>query len=219
MYSAKLKGIFELLYGSYGPQRWWPAETRFEMIVGAILTQSVAWSNVEKAIANLKNAGVLDPAKMLALPDDELALMIRSSGYYRVKARKIKAFLEHLREHYQYDLDQFLSSSVKALRDELLSIYGMGPETADSIVLYAAFKPVFVVDAYTKRLLHRLGLASSDATYESVQSIFHDNLPLDTELFQEYHALIVQVGKSTCQKKPRCASCPLSSMCSFHDEG
>lgn len=211
--SRLLLDIYERLLAHYGPQHWWPAQTPFEVIIGAILTQSVAWSNVEKAIVNLKDARALEPAVLHALPVDQLARLIRPAGYYNAKARKIKAFVAHLHERYRYDLDVLLSQEVEALRHELLSIYGIGPETADSIILYAAGKPVFVVDAYTRRLLSRLGLVSKTIGYDELQAIFEDNLPPRTSLFQEYHALIVRHAKSTCRKQPICALCPLLSLC------
>lgn len=213
--SEVLLQIYERLLHHYGPQYWWPAQTRFEIIIGAILTQSVSWSNVEKAIANLKAAQALDPDVLHALPIDELARLIRPAGYYNAKARKIKAFAAHLHEHYECDLDALLSRETQALRHELLSVHGIGPETADSIILYAAGQPVFVVDAYTRRLLSHLGLASSYINYNDLQAIFEDNLPNQASLFQEYHALIVRHAKSTCRKRPLCVACPLLSICRF----
>ena len=215
--------VYERLLHHYGPQHWWPAQTRFEIIIGAILTQAVAWSNVEKAIANLKAAQALDPNALVALPVDELAHLIRPASYYNVKARRIQAFVRHLNEHYRGDLDALLSKEVYTLRNELVSIYGIGRETADSIILYAAGRPVFVVDAYTRRLFSRLDLVStpsatlrtSNTDYDELQAIFQDNLPSQVSLFQEYHALIVQHGKSLCRKSPLCTDCPLSSMCGF----
>jgi endonuclease-3 related protein len=207
--------IYERLLQHYGPQHWWPAQTCFEIIIGAILTQAVTWSNVEKAIANLKAAQALDPTALVALPVDELAYLIRPAGYYNVKARRIQAFVTHLNEHYKCDLEALLSKEVQALRNELVSIYGIGRETADSIILYAAGQPVFVVDAYTRRLFSRLDLISTNADYGDLQATFQDNLPSQVSLFQEYHALIVQHGKSMCRKRPLCTDCPLSSMCGF----
>jgi endonuclease-3 related protein len=212
---GRLLDAYECLLRYYGPQHWWPAETRFEIIVGAILTQSVAWSNVEKAIANLKAAQALNPAVLDALSVDELAWLIRPAGYYNAKARKIKAFVAYLREHYQYDLDVLFTKEVDALRNELLAIHGIGPETADSIVLYAAGKAVFVVDAYTRRLASRLGLVSNDISYGDLQAAFENNLPHQTPIFQEYHALIVRHAKLICRKIPLCEACPLLSMCEF----
>lgn len=213
--TARLLDIYRRLLRHYGPQRWWPAETRFEMIVGAILTQSVAWTNVEKAIANLKAAGALEPAVLHSLSMDHLAQLVRPSGYYNVKARKVKAFVEHL-GGYGYDLDALFSQETPALRDELLSIHGVGPETADSIILYAAHQPVFVIDAYTMRLFPRLGLVPEGITYDQIQAFFHENLPRDVALYQEYHALIVQQCKYTCAKKPACTNCPLDAVCQFN---
>ena len=194
--SDLLQEVYERLSDHYGPQNWWPADTRFEIIIGAILTQAVAWSNVKKAIVNLKAAHALEPAALHALPADELAGLIRPVGYYNDKARKIKTFVAHLNDRNQCSLDSLLSKEVDALRGELLSIYGIGPETADSIILYAAGQPKFVVDAYTRRLLSRLGLASDDIDYDDLQVTFEDNLPHQVPLFQEYHALIVQHRKS-----------------------
>ena len=215
MVSDLLHEVYGRLLDHYGPQSWWPADTRFEVIIGAILTQAVAWANVEKAIANLKAAEALEQAVLHAFPTDELARLIRPAGYYNVKARKIKAVVGHLYEHYQYNLDALLSKEASALRFELLSIYGIGPETADSIILYAAGQPRFVVDTYTRRLLSRLGLASDDIDYDDLQGTFEDNLPREVRLFQEYHALIVQHGKSVCRKRPLCLACPLLPICGF----
>jgi endonuclease-3 related protein len=211
--------IYECLLQHYGPQHWWPAQTRFEIIIGAILTQAVAWSNVENAIANLRAARALDPGILHAMPIDELAHLIRPTGYYNAKARKIKAFVAHLHNHYNYDLDALLSKEIQTLRNELLSIHGIGPETADSIVLYAAGQPIFVVDGYTRRLLSRLNLVPSNVNYSELQTTLQDNLPNEASLFQEYHALIVQHGKSTCRRKPLCTLCPLLSICPIPNSG
>jgi endonuclease-3 related protein len=213
--SDLLQEVYERLLARHGPQRWWPADTRFEIIIGAILVQGIAWPNAARAISNLKAAQVLEPAVLHALPTDELAGLIRPAGYYNVKACKLRAVVAHLYEHYQYDLDALFSKETRALRHELLSIYGIGPETADSIILYAAGQPVFVVDAYTRRLLSRLGLVSDDIDYDELQVTFEHNLPHQVALFQEYHALIVQHGKSICRKRPLCASCHLLSLCGF----
>ncbi|MBI2954643.1 MAG: endonuclease [Chloroflexi bacterium] len=184
------------------------------MIVGAILTQSVSWANVTKAIANLKRVDALEPAVLAAMPVGELAQLIRSSRFYNMKAGKIVAFLEHLID-YDYDLDAFFSKDVVALRGELLSIKGVGMETADSIILYGAHKPIFVIDAYTRQLMARLGLVPSQIGYEQLRSFFEINLPSDLSLFQEYHALIVHHCNRTCQKRPSCMGCPLISLCQF----
>jgi endonuclease-3 related protein len=213
--AATLLDLYDRLLRYYGPQGWWPAESRFEVMVGAILTQAVAWSNVEKAVANLKAAQSLDFASLHRLPVEELAPLLRPAGYYNAKARKLKALVTHLHDHYQFDLDVLFSQSLRVLRDELLSIHGIGPETADSIVLYAAGQPVFVVDGYTRRLCSRLGLASDTSGYDDLQALFEDNLPRETELFQEYHALIVQHAKTTCRKQPLCSDCLLLAVCAF----
>ena len=214
-----LSDIYDLLLQHHGPQGWWPAETCFEVMVGAILTQSVAWSNAAKAISNLKSAGLLDPASLHGMPVAELAPLLRPSGYYNAKARKLKALAAHLHDVHGGDLDSMLSQDRNALRAELLTIHGVGPETADSIVLYAAGQPVFVVDGYTRRLLSRLGLVPAQVSYDDLQAVFENNLPPDTPLFQEYHALIVQHAKSTCRKNPLCASCGancvLLDICAF----
>lgn len=208
-----LKEFYAALYAHFGPQDWWPAKTRFEVIVGAILTQNTNWGNVERAIANLKKAGVLTPQKMRAIELTELAGLIRPAGYFNVKARRIGHFLEYLFDNYgsaSSNLTRFLKKDTKTLRTELLSVNGIGPETADSIVLYAAQKAVFVVDAYTKRMFSRHGLVPEDADYAQIQGLFTANLKIDAILFNEYHALIVRTGKEFCKtKKPLCEQCPL----------
>ena len=218
-----LRDFYKALFKSYGPQEWWPAKTRFEVIVGAILTQNTNWANVEKAIRNLKAASVLNPRRMHELSITGLARLIRPSGYFNIKAKRLKAFLNHLFDNYgdEYGngngnayLARFLKKKTDALRRELLSINGIGPETADSILLYAAGKPVFVVDAYTRRILSRHGLiqetSSCKVTYDDMQALFMDNLTRDACVFNEYHALIVMTGKDYCRpKKPLCQRCPL----------
>jgi endonuclease-3 related protein len=184
-------------------------------MVGAILTQAVAWTNVEQAITNLKDAQALDPAVLHALPAEELALLLRPAGYYNAKARKLKALVSHLHQRYGYDLEALFSQSLQTLRSELLAIHGIGPETADSIILYAAGQPVFVIDSYTRRLCSRMGLARDTVGYDELQALFQDNLPHETALFQEYHALIVQHAKTTCRKRPLCTSCGLLAQCAF----
>ncbi|VAV85452.1 Endonuclease III [hydrothermal vent metagenome] len=207
--------FFTALFTAYGPQGWWPAETKFEVIVGAVLTQNTNWGNVERAIANLKEAGVLTPDAMHALTQDSLAKLIRPAGYFNVKAGRLGNFLEHLFNNYgdgEKNLTDFLKKDTEVLRAELLSVNGIGPETADSILLYAARKAVFVIDAYTKRILTRHGLIGDDAGYAEMQALFMDNLEEDSILFNEYHALIVMTGKDYCKtKKPLCDECPLGS--------
>lgn len=209
----RLLEIYQRLLNAFGPQGWWPAQDDFEMVVGAILTQSTAWVNVEKAIANLRSAGMLSPAALDSVPERVLAEMIRPSGYYNAKARKLKAFTDHLRARHGGSLSTLFHVKLPELRRELLSIWGIGPETADSIVLYAARQPIFVVDAYTRRIFSRLALAPPDASYERLQRLFMENLPPSTPLFREYHALLVALGKGICRATPVCPRCPLRDLC------
>ena len=201
------------MYTAYGPQRWWPGETALEIIVGAILTQSAAWTNVEKALSNLTAAGVLSPEGLRTLAEDQLAALIRPSGYFNAKASKLKAFVALLDERYGGDLDRMLGSPVDELRAALLTTHGIGPETADSILLYAVGRPVFVIDAYTRRTFSRLGLRPESDSYHGWQRLFMTALPSDASLFNEYHALIVRHGKEVCRKRPLCARCPLAEVC------
>lgn len=210
--------IYHRLYKAYGPQNWWPGETRFEVIVGAILTQQVSWKNVERAIDALKAEGLMDPIRLLQAPVEKIASLIRPTIYYNQKARKLKAFLEFFENRYRGDLDALFALSTPRLREELLSIRGIGEETADSIVLYAAEKPSFVVDAYTRRILARLGLIGGKESYGKIQELFTENLPQDVELYNEYHALLVRHGKERCRKRtPRCPGCPLGDLCQAAD--
>jgi len=197
----------------YGPQNWWPAQEPFEVIVGAILTQSAAWGNVEKAIANLKSAKALSPGVLRRLPLSELARLIRPCGYYNAKALKLKSFAYWLGNHYTDDLNQLLATDTHDLRQQLLSIHGIGQETADSIILYAANKPIFVIDAYTRRIINRIGLAPDNNSYTAYQAFFMDNLPTDTQLFNEYHALLVCLAKNACRSRPLCQQCCLNNIC------
>ncbi len=213
--SHRLIEIYRILFASYGPQHWWPGDTPFEVIVGAILTQSAAWGNVERAIANLKKAGALNPVSLRQLPVDKLAELVRPSGYYNAKALKLKAFVERLGEAHQDSLDKLFSLNLFQLRNELLSIHGIGPETADSIILYAAHMLIFVIDAYTRRIITRLGISPQQDNYDAFQALFMDNLPPDEKLFNEYHALFVRHGKQACKKKPVCNSCCLKDLCTY----
>ncbi|MFA5375218.1 MAG: endonuclease III domain-containing protein [Dehalococcoidia bacterium] len=213
--AAALNDIYNRLFQRYGPQHWWPGETPFEVIIGAILTQSTAWSNVEKALANLKAEGLIDPEALLSVSIDDLAMLIRPSGYYNAKAAKVKAFIERMHGKYDGNLDVLFALDTASLRQELLSIHGIGPETADSILLYAAHRPIFVIDAYTRRIIGRLGLAPSNDSYESFQRLFMENLPHDEEMFNEYHALFVRHGKEACRKDPLCKSCSLLDICTY----
>ncbi|MDP2931331.1 MAG: endonuclease III domain-containing protein [Chloroflexota bacterium] len=213
-----LQDIYRQLMAHYGPQRWWPAEAPFEVMVGAILTQSAAWTNVEKAIDNLKKAGALSPKALRELSTEDVAGLIRPSGYYNAKAVKLKAFVQWFGENYGDDLDRMAAQNVDSLRKQLLEVHGIGPETADSIILYATNQPVFVIDAYTRRIISRIGLAPDKDTYDAYQRLFMDNLPADTGLFNEYHALLVRLGKDVCRKRPLCAQCVLNRRCGHHHE-
>ena len=212
---ASLKEIYDRLLAAYGPQHWWPADEPFEVIVGAILTQSAAWTNVAQAISNLKAAKALTPAALHDLPLERLAHLIRPSGYYNAKALKLKAFADRLHSRYDGDLGRLFTLDTAALRQELLSIHGVGEETADSILLYAARRPVFVIDAYTRRITSRLGLAPAKDSYGASQALFSQNLPQDEGLFNEYHALLVCHGKEVCRKVPPCTLCCLRALCPY----
>ncbi|MDO8578514.1 MAG: endonuclease, partial [Dehalococcoidales bacterium] len=190
-----LLAIYNRLFTAYGPQHWWPAESPFEVMVGAILTQSAAWKNVEKAITNLKAADALSPQALRRLGLPELAALVRPSGYYKAKARKLKAMAEWLGENYGDDIAKMSTQTTEILREQLLGVHGIGPETADSIILYAANQPVFVIDAYTRRIFDRLGIVPEAKTYAGYKALFMNNLPADKKLFNEYHALLVQLGK------------------------
>lgn len=207
---ARLMAMFEAMRDRLGPSHWWPGDTPFEIAVGAILTQNTAWTNVTKAIANLRTRDFLDPKRMLAMSETDLADCIRPSGSFQVKARRLRNFLFFLQERCDLDLDHLRTEDTATLRAALLQVSGIGPETADSILLYALGHPVFVVDAYTRRILNRHLLVPEDIGYDELQSYFTDVLPLDAALFNEYHALIVRVGKEWCAKKAgKCAACPL----------
>jgi len=207
-----LMRVYYKLHKAYGPRHWWPGETSFEVMVGAILTQNTSWRNVEKAIQKLKGKGVLSPEGLHHLKKSELARLIRSSGYYRIKADRLKSFIDFLFGQYDGDLKRMKNERQEGLREKLLGVKGIGPETADSILLYGLKKPIFVVDAYTKRVFSRHGVISEKASYEEVQKVFMEHLPPDEELFNEYHALIVQVGKMVCKKIPKCDICPLKGI-------
>lgn len=203
-------GMYDAMLEALGPSHWWPGETPFEISVGAILTQNTNWGNVEKAINNLKAADVLEPGAMHALPIGELAELIRPAGYYNIKSKRLFNFLEFLKKEVEYDIGKLKRYTLDELRPKVLGVNGIGPETADCILLYALEFPTFVVDAYTARLLGRHGLAYEDIDYHGLQSIFVDALPEDVALYNEYHALIVRVGKDWCKKKAGlCETCPL----------
>jgi endonuclease-3 related protein len=202
---------FDLLLEAYGPQGWWPGRTRFEIVVGAVLTQGVAWRNVERALAGLRVAGLLTPERMRRAGVREIAARIRPAGYHNQKARALLALLRHLDRRHAGRFDRMLRRPAESLREELLSIRGIGPETADCIILYAARRPVFVVDAYTRRILRRHRLADGDEPYETLRRRFEAELPGDHRIFNEYHALLVRLGKERCRRIPLCSGCPLES--------
>ncbi len=204
--------IYERLYRAFGPQHWWPAETPFEVIIGAILTQNTSWANVEKAIINLNKANLLKPKSLKEISTRRLATFIRSTGYYNQKAKKVKNFIQFLFNNYQGSLKRMFSEDYLILRARLLEINGIGEETADSILLYAGNKPVFVVDAYTKRILGRHNLIEPKASYCEIQNYFMNNLETKATLFNEYHALLVRLGKTICRSKPDCHICPLKNI-------
>lgn len=205
----RLLRLFDALARRFGPQDWWPARSRFEVVVGAILTQNAAWVNAARAVARLRAARALTPAALGRLPRARLEALVRPSGVFRVKAARLAAFVHHLARHHEGRLDRLLRQPVPALRAELLSIPGVGPETADAILLYAAGRPVFVVDAYTRRILARHGLVPPDADYATLQALLMENLPHDPWLFGEYHALLVRTAKDHCRARPHCGGCPL----------
>jgi endonuclease III related protein len=230
-----LLSIFDSLYSAYGPQHWWPVGSRqrasssgpsngrskakiptpldgkaaFEVAVGAILTQNTAWANVEKAIQNLRAAGCLSPEDLRTIPLKRLGQLLRPSGYFNIKAKRLKSFVRFLDNQYGGDIGKMFSEKPHLLRQNLLAVKGIGPETADSILLYAGGIPWFVVDAYTKRIFSRHGLVEDKASYQDLQDLFMMNLPKDTGLYNEYHALVVHLGKEVCRPKPLCEQCPL----------
>lgn len=205
----KLSQFYQAMHAAYGPQHWWPGETPTEVIIGAILTQNTAWRNVEKAIENLKRARALDFAVLADLPIESLAELIRPAGTFQVKARRLKSFVAWLQVSYEGELDRMLAASLPSLREELLSVSGIGRETADAILLYACNLPTFVVDTYTARILCRHGLIDREAGYDEIKDTFESSLPADARLFNEFHALLVQVGKTHCRPRPKCQGCPL----------
>jgi endonuclease III related protein len=202
-----LQELYEKLWQAFGPQGWWPGETPFEVALGAILTQNTNWNNVARVMDRLKAEGRLSARPLMALPEGELAALFRPAGYYNLKARRVKNFLALLQNHYQGSMRSMAEEDLEKLRTQLLEVKGIGPETADSILLYALNKPTFVVDAYTFRILSRHQLIAEACTYEELQRLFMDHLPVDLGLYQEYHALLVRLGKEFCRPQPRCESC------------
>ncbi len=212
----RLHSVYKELYACYGPQHWWPAQTPFEVMVGAILTQNTAWPNVEKAIGNLRRADCLGPEAILALPASRLARLLTPSGYFNVKARRLRAFCLWYQEQGGYVT--IARSDTAMLRHDLLSVNGIGPETADDILLYAFERQVFVVDAYTRRLFARLGITDTEQIgYEQLRGLAESNLPADAGLYNEYHALLVRHAKEICRRRPVCERCCLAGKCPGRD--
>ena len=212
MLNEQLKEIYETLFCHFGPQHWWPGETQFEIITGAILTQNTNWANVEKAVTNLKSANLLAPEKIFHLEISQLAELIRPAGYFNIKAQRLKNFINWLFENYDGLLENLDSLNTTQFREELLAVKGIGPETADSILLYAFNRPIFVVDTYTARIAIRHGLIEPGCDYAQLQELFEFNLTEDVTLFNEYHALLVQIGKNYCKPKAQCTDCPLKAL-------
>ncbi len=209
---AILMQIYNLLFTAFGPQNWWPAETDLEMMIGAILTQNTSWSNVEKAIQNLKEKDLVSIKGLSDTPAPILAEYIRPAGYYNLKVRRLKNLISLIHDKHDGDLNSLFSLDTETIRKELLSVKGIGLETADSMILYAAGRALFVVDTYTHRILSRHNLIEEEAGYFEVQMLFMDTLPHDVELFKEFHALLVKTGKDFCRRKPLCPDCPLEKV-------
>jgi len=210
--NRNLKEVYDRLFAAYGPRGWWPADSPFEVIVGAILVQNTAWENVRKAIDHLRQRDLLEPRALHDVPLEELEDLIRPVGYYRVKARRLRNLLDFLVSRYDGSLEAMFRVPLARLREELLRVNGVGPETADSILLYAGGLPTFVVDAYTYRVVTRHGWLDFDADYDAIQDYFQSGLPEDVRLYNEYHALLVEVGKRHCRKRPVCQGCPLAEL-------
>ena len=210
--TALLTEIYDKMLKRFGPQHWWPGETPFEVMVGAILTQNTNWGNVEKAIGNLKQRGVLEPHAMLRLAPETLAELIRPAGYFNIKTQRLRNFLSYFVENYGGDVMRMREQSLSTLREELLAVKGIGPETADSILLYALDKPSFVIDAYTHRVLSRHFLITEEADYNEMQNVMMSSFSEDVPHYNEYHALLVRIGKEFCKPKPQCENCPLNGV-------
>ena len=214
--ASLVRQVYDLLYERYGPQGWWPAETKLEVVLGAILVQSTAWDNAAKALDAIREAGALDVAALARLSEGEIGELVRSSGFYTVKGRRVKAFVDHVMERYRGDLDAMLGQDAAELRRELLGIHGIGEETADCIVLYGAGKPTFVIDEYTRRIVGRLGVGPGGrGSYADHQRVFEEALASEAGVFGEYHALLVALGKDVCRKSPLCLGCALKQVCEY----
>ena len=210
--TVRLQEVYQRLFSAFGPQHWWPGESPFEVMVGAVLVQNTAWKNVEKAIDNLRQADLLEPRPLYQLPVERLEELIRPAGYFRLKARRLRHLLVFLVEQYGASVEAMFQTDRHTLREQLLLVHGIGPETADSILLYAAAQPVFVVDTYTHRMMARHGWIEFEADYHSIQEHFNCNLEEDVELYNEFHALIVRLGHLHCRKTPKCENCPLAEL-------
>jgi endonuclease-3 related protein len=215
MKQSGLAAVFDRLYGYYGPQGWWPGDTRIEICVGAILTQNTSWQNVERAICALKGAGLLSMEGLVRVDPDQLAQLIRPAGYYNLKSKRLKSFLDWIGKNFDGSFERMFAGEWQMLRNELLKCNGIGPETCDSILLYAGGKPTFVVDSYTRRLFYRLGFLPEDAGYDQTRDLFMEQLPPDSQLYNEYHALIVAHCKQFCTKKTACQGCLFLDACKF----
>ena len=210
---SNLLEAYERMLAAFGPQHWWPGETPFEVMVGAVLVQNTAWRNVERAIANLRDAAAITPHAIYALSLEELAELIRPAGYYQVKARRLRNLLKFVVDEYDGSLEAMFQTDLATLREQLLTVHGIGPETADAILLYAGGLPTFVVDTYAHRILARHGWIGYEADYEEIKDYFESTLPADAPLYNEYHALLVRVGKDYCKRSgPRCEECPLAEL-------
>lgn len=210
--SKVLNEIYDEMFRYFGPQHWWPGETPFEIMVGAVLTQNTNWGNVEKAIGNLKKHGALSPAALEKIAHAKLAELIRPAGYFNVKAKRLKNLIHFFMTEYGGSVEALCAEELHRLREKLLSVNGIGPETADSILLYAAQKKVFVIDQYTYRVLTRHFLVGEETSYEEMQDLMMKHLPEDVSLYNEYHALLVMIGKHFCKKTPLCEKCPLNGV-------
>ncbi len=207
-----LRQVYDRLLAAFGPQHWWPGDGPFEVLVGAVLVQNTSWKNVERAIRNLRENDLMDPRRLYKVPQDELEELIRPAGYFRIKARRLRNLLALVVKRYGGSLDRMFATDLSALREDLLGVNGIGPETADSILLYAAGLPSFVVDTYTHRVLARHGWIGFDADYHEIKDYFESGLEQDVPLYNEYHALLVRVGHLHCRKQPKCEGCPLADL-------
>lgn len=216
-YREDLLEIYSLLLERYGYRNWWPSESNFETIIGAILTQNVSWKNAKLAVENLRDANYLDLYKLEELEEKKLAELIRSARFYNQKAKKIKVIVKFIIENYDGRIELMAMENIQILRKNLLSLWGFGEETVDSIILYSCNLPIFVIDSYTKRIFSRLGLVNSEITYSDLQDFFMSNIPSNIDLYNDYHAQIVHLGNICCKKAPLCDECPLhqSNLCTF----